>query len=62
LRGWNVDSCIVATGTKIYETGFGYLSLPKPQTEFGAFRVRLSLKLDALALFWNYSWVCSSLS
>lgn len=53
LRGWNIDSCIVTTGTKIYETGFGDLSLAKPQTEYSAFRIRLSIKRDAMGLFWK---------
>jgi hypothetical protein len=53
LRGWNIDSCIVTTGTKIYETGFGDHSLARPQTEYSAFRIRLSIKRDAMGLFWK---------
>jgi hypothetical protein len=53
LRGWSVDSCIITSGTKVYETGFGDQSLAKPRTEYSAFRVRLSIKRDAAGLFWK---------
>jgi hypothetical protein len=53
LRGWSIDSCIVTTGIKAYETAFGAEDLAKPHTEYGAFRVRLSIKRDAGGLFWK---------
>ena len=53
LRGWNIDSCIVSTNTRIYETGFGDTSLRSPHTEYSAFRVRLSITRDAGGLFWK---------
>ena len=53
LRGWNIDSCIMSTNIKLYETGFGDESLAKPHTEYSAFRVRLSIKRDAAGLFWK---------
>ena len=53
LSGWKVDSCIVYTGTKAYETAFGDESLAKPHTEYSAFRVRLSIRRDAGGLFWK---------
>jgi hypothetical protein len=53
LRGWSVDSCIVSTGIKIYETGFGDETLAKPHTEYSTFRTRLSIKRDASGLFWK---------
>jgi len=53
LRGWNIDSCIVSTNTRIYETGFGDTSLPSPHTEYSAFRIRLSITRDAGGLFWK---------
>ena len=53
LRGWNIDSCIVSTGIKAYETGFGDEKLAKPHTEYSSFRVRLSIKRDAGGLFWK---------
>ena len=40
LNGWNIDSCIISTGIKIYETGFGDESIAKPHTEYSAFRVK----------------------
>jgi hypothetical protein len=53
LRGWSIDSCIISTGIKQYETGFGDESLAKPHTEYSSFRVRLSIKRDAGGLFWK---------
>lgn len=53
LRGWNIDSCIMSTNVRAYETGFGDESLAKPHTEYSAFRVRLSLKREASGLFWK---------
>lgn len=53
LRGWNIDSCIVGTNVRMYETGFGDTSLPTPHTEYSAFRVRLVVTRDAGGLFWK---------
>jgi hypothetical protein len=53
LRGWRIDSCILNTGIKQYETGFGDESLARPHTEYSTFRVRLSIKRDAGGLFWK---------
>jgi hypothetical protein len=53
LRGWSIDSCIVSSSVRIYETGFGDESLPTPRTEYSAFRVRLSIARDASGLFWK---------
>jgi hypothetical protein len=53
LRGWSVDSCILTTGIKVYETGFGDESLAKPHTEYSAFKMRLSIKREANGLFWK---------
>lgn len=53
LRGWDIDSCIITTGTKLYETGFGDESLAKPHTEYSTFRARLSIKRNASGLFWK---------
>lgn len=53
LRGWSVDSCILSTNTKIYETGFGDESLAKPRTEYSAFRVKLVVTRDSAGLFWK---------
>jgi hypothetical protein len=53
LSGWSIDSCIITTGIKVYETGFGDASLAKPRTEYSSFRVRLSIGRDAGGLFWK---------
>jgi hypothetical protein len=53
LSGWRVDSCLLMTGTKIYETGFGDETLAKPRTEYSNFRVRLVIRRDAAGLFWK---------
>jgi hypothetical protein len=53
LSGWTIDSCIITSGIKAYETAFGDESMVKPHTEYSAFRVRLSIKRDASGLFWK---------
>ncbi len=53
LRGWNIDSFIVTTGIKAYETNFGDTNIEKPHTEYSNFRVRISLDRDASDLFWK---------
>jgi hypothetical protein len=53
LNGWQVDSFITLTGTRIYETGFGDASLARPRTEYSNFRVRISIIRDAGGLFWK---------
>ena len=53
LRGWSIDSCLLLTGTRTYETGFGDESLAKPRTEYSVFRLRMSIIRDAGGLFWK---------
>lgn len=53
LRGWNIDSCIITSGIKKYETAFGVEGALKQQSEYGAFRVRLSITRNASGLFWK---------
>jgi hypothetical protein len=68
LSGWKIDSCVVVTGTKKYETAFGDESFAKPQSEYSAFRVRIVINRSAAGLFWKMflgmyiafliAWVC----
>ena len=53
LSGWRIDSCVLSSGIKEYETAFGDESMAKPHTEYGSFRVRLVIKRDASGLFWK---------
>jgi hypothetical protein len=53
LRGWTIDSCVVSTGIKSYETAFGDESFAKPHTEYSTFRARLGIRRDASGLFWK---------
>jgi len=53
LSGWDIDSCIISTGTKAYETAFGDTTLLKPHSEYSSFRVRLGIRRDASGLFWK---------
>lgn len=53
LRGWSIDSCIVSSGKRVYETAFGIEGTEKQQSEYSAFRVRLSITRDATGLFWK---------
>jgi hypothetical protein len=53
LRGWSIDSCLLSTGIKMYETGFGDEELAKPHTEYSSFRIRLVVSREASGLFWK---------
>lgn len=53
LRGWSIDSCIINSGTKIYETSFGDETATEPRSEYSSFRVRLSITREAGGLFWK---------
>jgi hypothetical protein len=53
LRGWNIDSLTVETGTKAYETAFGDPTYDKPHSEYSNFKVKVSIKRDAMGLFWK---------
>lgn len=53
LSGWRIDSCILATGIKPYETAFGDETIPKPHTEYSSFRVRLVITRSASGIFWK---------
>lgn len=53
LRGWNIDSFVVTTNIKQYETNFGDPEVKKPHMEYGTYRVRMSLSRDANSLFWK---------
>ena len=51
LRGWDIDSCIITTGTRTYQTAFGNEAALKQESEFSVFRVRLSITREAGGLF-----------
>jgi hypothetical protein len=53
LRGWDIDSFVVNTGIKAYETDFGDPTLVKPHMEYSSYRVRISIDRDASELFWK---------
>jgi hypothetical protein len=53
LIGWKIDSCVILTGKKAYETAFGDETISKPHTEYSNFRVRLVIKRGAAGLFWK---------
>jgi hypothetical protein len=53
LNGWSIDSCLIATGKKAYETAFGDESAKTPHSEYSNFKVRLSVHREALDMFWK---------
>lgn len=53
LRGWNIDSCVINAGTRVYETAFGDDEAVQPRSAYSNFRVRLSITREANGLFWK---------
>lgn len=53
LRGWNIDSCIISSGKKTYQTAFGSESAVKQESVYSSFRLRLSITREAGGIFWK---------
>jgi hypothetical protein len=53
LPGWDIDSFIISTDKKAYETTFGDETLTTPHEEYGTFKVRIGIKRYAGELFWK---------
>ena len=53
LRGWNIDSFVMLTGIKAYETTFGDESVGRQHVEYSTFKVRIGIRRDAGELFWK---------
>ena len=53
LNGWSIDSCILQTSLKKYETAFGDDSQPQPQVTYSQFRIALGITRNAGSLFWK---------
>lgn len=53
LSGWKIDSCVLQTGIKQYETAFGDEELSKQHMDYSNFRVRVTISRDATGLFWK---------
>jgi hypothetical protein len=53
LRGWNIDSCIISSGRKTYQTAFGSESAVKQESVYSSFRLRLSITREAGGIFWK---------
>lgn len=53
VSGWTIDSFVVSTGVKTYETAFGDLDYEVPRTEYGVFKVKIGMVRDAWGLFWK---------
>lgn len=51
LRGWYIDSCIISTGKRTYQTAFGNEEALTQNSEYSVFRVRLSITREAGGLF-----------
>ncbi|HVZ96815.1 MAG TPA: hypothetical protein VG847_08070 [Chitinophagaceae bacterium] len=53
LNGWHIDSCLLSSGIKPYETAFGDETIPKPHTEYSSFKVKLVITRSATGIFWK---------
>jgi len=53
IKGWQVDSLNLTTGTRIYETNFGDKAVPTPHSEYSNFKVVVNIERDAMGLFWK---------
>ncbi|MFM2358307.1 MAG: hypothetical protein RLY16_300 [Bacteroidota bacterium] len=53
LNGWKIDSFLVSTGVRKYETAFGDPAALKPESSYSNFKVKIVIKRDAMGIFWK---------
>jgi hypothetical protein len=53
LRKWSIDSVVIATGVKVYATGFGDPAVKTPRTKYSNYKVKLVITRNAIGLFWK---------
>ena len=53
LRKWRIDSIDIATGTRVYETGFGDTAIKVPHSEYSTYKVKMLIERNAMGLFWK---------
>jgi hypothetical protein len=53
LPGWKIDSFIITSDKRAYETSFGDDSQPKPHVEYSSFKVKIGILRSASELFWK---------
>ena len=53
VTGWTIDSFIISTDIKAYETAFGDPAETKPHTEYSAYKAKIGIKREAVQLFWK---------
>lgn len=53
LNGWNIDSFIVRTGVRQYETAFGDAQFENQHSEYATYKVSMLLERKAMDLFWK---------
>ncbi len=53
LRKWKIDSIKINTGVRVYETAFGDPKALRPHSEYSTYKVKLTIKRDAMGLFWK---------
>lgn len=51
LNGWNIDSVVIRTGKKEYQTNFGNSAITQAKESYSAFRMRLNISRPVWGLF-----------
>ncbi|MBA2611216.1 MAG: hypothetical protein H0U95_04540 [Bacteroidetes bacterium] len=53
LNGWTIDSFLVSSKIKTYETAFGDDELPRPHSEYSQYKVNIHMEREAMGLFFK---------
>ncbi len=53
LRKWKIDTVIINTGNRIYETNFGDPKVAEPSTVYSNYKVKVQITRNAVGIFWK---------
>jgi len=53
LRKWSIDTVVVNTGNRIYETNFGDPKVAEARTLYSAYKVKIQITRNAVGIFWK---------
>jgi hypothetical protein len=53
LRKWSIDSILITTGNRVYETAFGDAAAQTPKSVYSNYRVKMVVTRNAMGIFWK---------
>lgn len=53
LRKWSIDSILITTGNRVYETAFGDPGAKAPKSVYSNYKVKMVITRNAMGIFWK---------